>query len=222
MTTHAAIPEGVDEHSSALLRRAYALASAEDGQQLYQDWASTYDATMLEGLGYLTPRLVAEALAQHLKALEAPVLDVGCGTGLVGAAAAALGYTTVDGLDLSAAMLAVAAQRGVYRRLLEGDLTQPLAIESGDYAAVVCAGTFTSGHVDAACLNELVRILQPGGWLVCTVHHAVWEPLGFAAGFARLVATGALVPVLEADIGYYASSASDGRLLVYRVVRCIE
>jgi predicted TPR repeat methyltransferase len=213
MTSHAAIPEGVDEHSSALLRRAYALATTADGQQLYRDWAATYDATMLEGLGYLTPRLVAEALAQHLKTLEAPVLDIGCGTGLVGAAAAELGFTTVDGLDLSAAMLAVAAQRGVYRCLLEGDLTQPLAIESGDYAAVVCAGTFTSGHVDAACLNELVRILQPGGWLVCTVHHSVWEPLGFAAGFARLVAAGALVPAMEADIGYYAGSANDGRLL---------
>lgn len=214
MTSHAAIPEGVDERSSALLRRAYAVATIEDGQQLYQDWASTYDATMLEGLGYLTPRLVAEALAQHLKVLDAPVLDVGCGTGLVGAEAAVLGYTTIDGLDLSAPMMAVAAQRCVYRRLLEGDLTQPLAIGSGDYAAVVCAGTFTSGHVDAACLNELVRILQPGGWLVCTVHHAVWEPLGFAAGFARLAAMGALVPALEADIGYYASSANDGRLLV--------
>jgi len=217
MTTHAAIPEGVDEHSSALLRRAYAVATAEDGQQLYQDWASTYGATMLEGLGYLTPRMVAEALARHLKTLDAPVLDVGSGTGLVGVEAAALGYTTVDGLDLSAAMMAVAAQRGVYRHLLEGDLTRPLSIRSGEYAAVVCAGTFTSGHVDAACLDELVRILRPDGWLVCTVHHAVWEPLGFAAGFARLVAVGALSPMVEADIGYYVNSRNDGRLLVYRV-----
>ncbi len=89
-----------------------------------------------------------------------------------------------------------------------------MAIASGEYAAVVCAGTFTSGRVDAACLDELVRILQPGGWLVCTVHHAVWEPLGFAAGFARLAAAGRLMPVLEADIGYYTNSTSDGRLLV--------
>ncbi len=217
MTEHAAIPEGVDEQSSALLRRAYAVATTEDGQQLYQDWAATYDATMLEGLGYLTPRLVAEALAQHLKALDAPVLDVGCGTGLVGAEAAALGYTTIDGLDLSAPMMTVAAQRGVYRHLLEGDLTQPLPMASRVYAAVVCAGTFTSGHVDASCLDELVRILQPGGWLVCTVHHAVWEPLGFASGFIRLVDAGALAPVVEADIGYYVNSSNDGRLLVYRV-----
>lgn len=213
----AAIPEGVDEQSSVLLRRAYAVATPEDGQQLYQDWAATYDATMLQGLGYLTPHLVAEALAQHLNAMDAPVLDVGCGTGLVGVEAAALGYATVDGLDLSAAMMAVAAQRGVYRHLLEGDLTQPLPMASRVYAAVVCAGTFTSGHVDASCLDELVRILRPGGWLVCTVHHAVWEPLGFAAGFIRLVDAGALAPVMEADIGYYVNSSNDGRLLVYRV-----
>ena len=217
MTEHAAIPEGVDEQSSALLRRAYAVVTTEDGQQLYQDWAATYDATMLEGLGYLTPCLVAETLAQHLKALDAPVLDVGCGTGLVGAEAAALGYTTIDGLDLSAPMMTVAVQRGVYRYLLEGDLTQPLPMASRVYAAVVCAGTFTSGHVDASCLDELVRILQPGGWLVCTVHHAVWESLGFASGFTRLVGAGALAPVMETDIGYYVNSSNDGRLLVYRL-----
>jgi SAM-dependent methyltransferase len=111
----------------------------------------------------------------------------------------------------------VAAQHGIYRYLLEGDLTRPLSIASGEYAAVVCAGTFTSGHVDAACLDELVRILQPGGWLVCTVHHAVWEPLGFASGFARLVDAGALAPVVEANVGYYVNSSNDGRLLVYRV-----
>jgi len=216
MSSHAAIPEGVDEQSAALLRRAYAVATTEDGQQLYQDWAATYDATMVEGLGYLTPRLVAEALAQHLKTVDAPVLDIGCGTGLVGAAAAMLGFAHVDGLDLSKAMMSVAAQSGAYARLLEADLTQPLPVASGEYAAVVCAGTFTSGHVDATCLDELARILQPGGWLVCTVHHSVWEPLGFAAGFARLVNAGVFVPEFTADIGYYANSTNDGRLLVFR------
>lgn len=52
---------------------------------------------------------------------------------------------------------------------------------------------------------------------VCTVHHAVWEPLGFAVGFASLVDAGALVPVVEADIGCYVNSSNDGCLLVYRV-----
>ncbi|MEY4377553.1 MAG: hypothetical protein RJB26_2103, partial [Pseudomonadota bacterium] len=122
----------------------------------------------------------------------------------------------VDGLDLSRAMMSVAVQGGAYRRLLEADLTKALPVASGEYAAVVCAGTFTSGHVDAACLDELVRILRPGGWLVCTVHHAVWEPLGFAAGFAKLAAADVLLPTLEADIGYYTNSTNDGRLLVFR------
>jgi predicted TPR repeat methyltransferase len=216
MSSHAAIPEGVDEKSAALLRRAYAVATTEDGQQLYQDWAATYDATMVQGLGYLTPRLVAEALARYLKTQDAPVLDIGCGTGLVGAAAANLGFRHVDGLDLSRAMMSVAVQGGAYRRLLEADLTKALPVASGEYAAVVCAGTFTSGHVDAACLDELVRVLRPGGWLVCTVHHAVWEPLGFAAGFAKLAAADVLLPTLEADIGYYTNSTNDGRLLVFR------
>ena len=219
MATHAehgAIPSGVDETSAALLRRAYALESQGDGQRLYQDWASTYDATMLQGLGYVSPRLVAEGLARHWPPGQSPVLDIGCGTGLVGVEAARLGYPCLDDIDLSAAMMSVAASRGLYRRLLEADLNRPLAMADGEYAAVVSAGTFTSGHVDAGCLPELVRLLMPGGCLVCTVHHAVWESLGFATAFARLVAAGRLTLLEETAIGYYESSTDDGRLLAFR------
>lgn len=221
---HGAVPSGVDEQSAALLRRAYALASPDDGQRLYTDWAETYDATMLQGLGYVSPRLVAEALGRHVaadhsagdSAGQRPVLDIGCGTGLVGKEAAVLGFHCLDGLDLSAAMMSVAAGRGIYRHLLAADLTQPLPIADGEYAAVVSAGTFTSGHVDASCLPELVRVLAPGGCLVCTVHNAVWEPLGFAAGFAKLVAAGRLVSLEDSAVGYYETSSDDGRLLVFR------
>ncbi|MEZ5871615.1 MAG: hypothetical protein R3D32_07145 [Nitratireductor sp.] len=32
----------------------YALKDAEQSLALYRDWAESYDATMLDGLGYLT------------------------------------------------------------------------------------------------------------------------------------------------------------------------
>ena len=217
MSGHAEIPDGVDEHSAALLRRAYDLDDVDTGQQLYVEWADTYDTTMLDGLGYVSPRLVAEALAAHTHHTSAPVLDIGCGTGLVGQECARRGFTTIDGLDLSMAMMDVAARRGVYRHLMEGDLRGTLPLADGAYAAAVCAGTFTSGHVDAACIPEVLRTIRPGGLLVCTVHHAVWEPLGFAAAFARLLDDGRLDEVLVDEVGYYQNTSADGRLLVLRL-----
>lgn len=217
MGSHAEIPEGVDEHSAALLRRAYDLDDVDAGQQLYVEWADTYDATMLDGLGYVSPRLVAEALAEHSDDPTAPVLDIGCGTGLVGQDCARRGFTTIDGLDLSMAMMDVAARRGVYRQLVEGDLRGALPLADGAYAAAVCAGTFTSGHVDAACLPEVLRTIRPGGLLVCTVHHAVWQPLGFAEAFARLLDDCRVDELQVTEVGYYQNTSADGRLLVLRV-----
>jgi predicted TPR repeat methyltransferase len=216
MNPHAEIPPGVDDQSAGFLERAYGLDDVADGQRLYLEWAKTYDTTMLDGLGYVSPRLVSEALAQYLGSVRLPILDVGCGTGLVGAEVVARSYSVIDGLDLSLAMMAVARQRGIYRKLIEADLRSVLPIDSDTYGGVVCAGTFTSGHVDAGCLDELARVLAPGGLLVCTVHHAVWEPLGFRAAFDRLIASGTLQPVAESEVGYYANTRRDGRLLVLR------
>lgn len=217
MSGHADIPEGVDQRSAALLRRAYDLDDVETGQQLYVEWADTYDTTMLDGLGYVSPRLVADALAEHAPDPSLPVLDIGCGTGLVGQECADRGFTTIDGLDLSMAMMGVATRRGVYRRLVEGDLRGTLPLVDGAYGAAVCAGTFTSGHVDAGCLDEVLRAIRPGGLLVCTVHHAVWQPLGFAEAFARLLDEGRVDEVQVTEVGYYQNTSADGRLLVLRV-----
>ena len=85
----------LDADARALLARAYGLQSQADSQALYRDWATTYDQTMLDGLQYQSPMLVAQMLAQAVPEsaarAQAAVLDVGCGTGLAGEALAALG-----------------------------------------------------------------------------------------------------------------------------------
>jgi len=72
--------------AAALVQRAYALSSAEESKALYRDWATSYDQSMLDGLGYLTPTLTAELLTRHLDARDAAILDIGSGTGLAGVA----------------------------------------------------------------------------------------------------------------------------------------
>ena len=215
---HAAIPDGVDERSAGLLRRAYDLSDTDTGQQLYREWADTYDRTMLDGLGYRSPAVVADAFARHAPdrvAADDPVLDLGCGTGLLGAELAARNYRTLDGLDLSAAMMDVAARSGRYRHLIEADLTAPLPIDDQTYTAAVSCGTFTSGHVGAGCLPEVVRILSVGGLLVCTVHHAVWSNLGFDTAFADLTSDGTLLCLEQVEVGFYDTTTDDGLLCVY-------
>jgi predicted TPR repeat methyltransferase len=211
------IPPNVDEHDAELLRRAYALRTQAEGAELYREWATTYDRTMVDGLGYISPGALVDLFARHVAWRDAPIVDLGCGTGLVGGELVGHGFSTLDGLDLSVEMMTEAECWGIYRRFVVADLTTALPIEDGSYRAAVCNGTFTSGHVDATCLTEVLRILEPGGILACAVHHSVWQELGFADTFDRLTRAGAIEAIEIAEAAYYRSSAStDGRLCVFR------
>ena len=160
------------------LGAVYAAESADEVARTYDAWAATYDAEMA-ALGYRHPSICLALLARHLPP-GGPVLDAGAGTGLVGEWLKLLGYGPVEGVDLSPGMLAVAAGKGAYDRLEQGDLTARLPFETARFAGCVCAGVFTTGHVGAEGLDELIRVLRPGGVLVLTVKDRTWAE-GFAA-----------------------------------------
>ena len=195
-----------ERRAAAFLEEAYALDSEANALAFYDRWAEEYDAQVENGLHYLAPRVLAEALVRHQVPGDGAVLDVGCGTGLTGRCLHALGFTTIDGLDLSAAMLEKAREKDVYRNLTQADLNAPLAIDDGVYATVVCSGTFTQGHVGPEPLDELFRVLVPGGFLACTVHGKVWESMGFDAKLAGLEETG-VIRAAEQGLGEYFAGA---------------
>ena len=219
MSSTRVIPPGVSPQAARLLERAYALDSDEKSRALYRDWAETYDDTMLQGLQYLSPQTVARLLADHLADRQAEVLDIGCGTGLLGQGLAGHGFTTIDGLDVSPEMVQVAQRRGVYRNFIVADLNQPPAIADARYGGMSCCGTFTHGHVGAGCLDELFRVLRPGAPFAFTVKLEVLESLGFRARLAELVQQGRIRQVHFAHDRHYATSQQpDGVFCVY--ARC--
>lgn len=163
---------------------AYALTSPGDSVRYYRDWAGDYDRDFAEAMAYRSPAVVARAFAALGGA--GPVLDVGAGTGLVGQALAAADIGPVDGLDISAEMLAKAAEKRVYRATITADLTQRLPLDDGAYCGCISAGTFTTGHVGPDAFAELLRVTRPGAVFAVTVHSAFYEAAGFAAHFAAL------------------------------------
>lgn len=210
------IPPGVTAKAAQLLERAYALDSDEKSRALYRDWAETYDQTMLEGLNYQSPSVVAAMLAQHCPDHAAAVLDVGCGTGLAGQALWAHGFGVIDGIDVSSEMMQVAARRGVYRKFVNADLHGKLPIADASYGAAMGCGIFTHGHVDARCLDGLFRVLRPGAPFAFTVKLEVFSSLGFEAKLAALVDSGRIRQVFFTHDRHYSTSAQpDGVFCVY-------
>jgi len=159
-------------------------------RKLYDDWAASYEAEIAEN-GYATPRRCAEALAQAVADHGAPVLDVGCGTGLSGLALKAAGFQVIDGSDLSEGMLAQARARGdVYRDLTQTDLDDPFPFAQGVYANAVAVGVVSPGHAPPEAVDAILDLLPAGGCCALSLNdHALDDP-AFPGKIEQVVADG--------------------------------
>ena len=166
------------------LESAYALNSLDDTKRLYADWAETYDSSFAVDMDFTLPQSVAEAFAAAGGA--GPVLDFGCGTGLVGAHLARLGVGSLDGADLSTEMLAVARRKDVYRDLISGNVLDGYQSAGAPYAGVVSSGTFTNGHVGPDAIAILLDLAAPGALFVLSIHGGHFKAAGFGAAFEAL------------------------------------
>ena len=173
-----------DRESAVHLERLYGARDLDELRSEYDRIASAYDAELVDGMGYRSPSAVT-AVVQRLLSRDARILDVGAGTGLLGVALAEAGFARLDGLDLSAGMLAEAARKNVYRELREARLGDDLDYRSAAYDGVVSAGVLTTGHAPAGCLDELVRITRRGGHVIFTLR-ADEMPPGFEEKIAEL------------------------------------
>lgn len=157
---------GTDNTKS--LHRAYVSKSPKETGGVYDDWAAEYEAHM-KNVGYAHPALVASILSRHLPPTKDEILDAGAGTGIMGEILTALGFPNLAGLDASEGMLARAAEKNVYGSLVHAYLGETLPFDDDRFAAAVSAGVFTQGHAPLSGLDELVRIVRPGGLIVFSI-----------------------------------------------------
>ena len=157
-----------------LLDTAYELQNADEALAHYEAWAATYDEEVDGKHRYAQPRRCASALAELVDPAGVEVLDVGCGTGLSGSALAAAGFSTLDGCDLSPAMLKQAERTGTYRRLFEADLNEGIDVPDGFYDAVTAVGVLSFGHARTDALREMLRVIHPDGVLVVGLNDHYW------------------------------------------------
>ncbi len=203
--------------SAEMLARARGLASTEDARALYRDWAAHYDADVFASLKVVGSDRIADLLAAHLSERQAAIIDLGCGTGQVAARLKTHGIALIDGLDLSPEMLEVARGKGLYRELIAADLNRPLAIPDARYDAAVSAGTFTTGHVGAGALAEVLRIVRPGGLVAVAIADSVWHDGGFDEALARLAASGRIDILSDTHEPIIEGSEPQARFIVCKV-----
>jgi predicted TPR repeat methyltransferase len=193
-------------HHEGPLGSVYDAKAPAEVAALYDGWAESYDADMAKA-GYRHPAIGLALLARHAPRGAGPVLDAGCGTGLLGDWLGILGFAPVEGLDLSEGMLAVARRKGAYAALHRLALGSDLPFADGHFAAVISTGVFTTGHVGPEGLPDLVRIVRPAGTLVLTVKTTLWD-----GGFAAAVAADGRVSITEQTAPYVSMPGEAGTI----------
>jgi len=152
-------------------------------RHLFDQFSADYDQRMIGQLAYAAPQILLDLAGLVMPGRNGlAVLDLGCGTGLAGAAFKPLA-ARLDGVDLSPAMIAKARARNIYDHLEVADLETALAGGGPDYDLILAADTLVY-------LGDLARVfegaharLRPDGYFLFTVEKKDGE--GFEHGPKR-------------------------------------
>jgi len=187
--------------------KAYGLKTQEDINNLYDDWAETYDVEVKEN-GYVSPARIASALKSFL-AFDALIYDVGCGTGLSGVALKEMGFLNIHGSEINPNMLKKAQLSGAYQSLKIGDISNPFPDKVGAYDAIVAVGVIGAGAAPAQLMSEALNSLSPGGYLAFSLNDAAMAQKSCQEELNNILENG-LATELFSEYGPHLSSINVG------------
>jgi len=140
-------------------------------RRLFDQHAPEFDKALVDRLDYRGPQLLLEAVRAHVPQPMrlGSVLDLGCGTGLSGAAFRPY-CDWLIGVDISPGMVEQARAKGLYDRLAVSDLIEFLASETGaQNHLVLAADVFVYCSDIAPIAAGAARVLAPGGLFAFSV-----------------------------------------------------
>ena len=117
-------------------------APKEYVEDLFDNYAPRFEDSLVKKLGYEAPKKLAEIVfANHPKNSIGSILDLGCGTGLVGAELRG-SCSYLAGVDMSNAMLEEARKKDLYDKLVHADITTYLSREELEFDYFISADVF--------------------------------------------------------------------------------
>ena len=139
---------------------------AELTRPLFDSLAELYDMHMVRSLKYHLPKQVAEKIIAHYPDKKLNVLDLGCGTGLLGVCLGRLDGFLI-GVDFSHKMIEQAARHNVYDRFHTVNLHDALSnTPDALYQVITALDVFIYAGDVTQAIADAFRILTPGGQLI--------------------------------------------------------
>jgi predicted TPR repeat methyltransferase len=161
-------------------------AAPEYIRAVFDGYADRFESH-LASLNYATPLRIRNMLLSHPKIVAGvplgPVLDLGCGTGLVALAISDLAVGPITGVDLSRRMLDHAKAKRLYAELREVDIMTDLAGHiSQRWPLIIAADVMCYFGALEDLFAAVHARLEPGGWFLCSVEELLPDHDGTVHG----------------------------------------
>jgi predicted TPR repeat methyltransferase len=179
-------------------------------RSLFDRYASKFDTHLVGALKYRVPQMISKMILERFPARKFNLLDLGCGTGLVGAALGPIeGYMV--GVDLSVPMLEEAKKHNVYSRLHSVNLLDALdATDANEYEVIVAADVFVYLGDLSAAIRDSFKVLRSGGWLIFSCEAAPDDGPDFVLRKSmRYAQSAAYIKRLLAENGFILGSIEE-------------
>lgn len=153
---------------------AHGAASAGDStavgyvEALFDQYAPRFESALVQTLGYRVPErldaLIGEVMSERAIAAFAEAIDLGCGTGLMGERLRSK-VSFLEGIDLSAGMIAETGRKGIYDRLAKAELIEFLNGYGSGADLITAADVFIYCGALPPVLTAAARVMRPGALL---------------------------------------------------------
>ncbi|XP_030843209.1 methyltransferase-like protein 27 isoform X1 [Strongylocentrotus purpuratus] len=207
------------------VRALHGLKDHREVEEVYDELAGNYDE-LVTSLEYCGPFFTSRTVSRIESKTDAKMLDVACGTGLVGDELHKLGYTQIVGTDLSQSSLDVLARKGSYTKSVHANFgpSTPLDFDDGYFDVAMSCGSFLPMHLNEKCLPEMIRLVRKGGYIIITTRKYIFEgetgDMKLRPGLIKLTQEGALTKMAHEE-NLYEKDGDDhvtGITLVYQVI----
>ena len=139
-------------------------------KDVFDNFAEEYDTQLIDDLEYKVPDLLYALFnnAEKPKKAAYSILDLGCGTGLMGSKFREVAHTLM-GVDLSPEMLRIAREKRVYDQLIEAEISTFMHSHPSEFDLIIAADVFCYIGDLTETFEAAAGALKLDGCIVLTV-----------------------------------------------------
>ena len=187
-----------------------------DPEEHYDLWAKQYEKELLEDYGYCAHIIGSKAFSTYELRKSCKIIDIGCGTGLVGEELKSSGFLNIWGLDVSSKMIAIAKKKQIYREFYQKKIENLEGIISKPFEALICVGSFGLGHIGPESLELLVKLVEKNSLIIIFMNAEPFNLENYMDYIEGLQKQNLINIVDIQDHNYMTKLDRPGKLLIFR------